>query len=379
MANPLVRLNDEGVSPWLDNLSRDMFTTGSLEKLIREDGIKGQTSNPTIFQKAISQGSLYDDQIVELGRKGMDAEEIIWEIMVTDVRSACDVFKPLYDSTGGKHGHVSLELNPTMAHDTAGSLAQAKQLVQRVDRPNLFIKVPGTPEGLPVIIELLSEGVNVNVTLLFSVDVYGQVIEAYFEGLEKRVEKGGSIQGLQSVASFFVSRVDSEADKRMDKRAAEDASLKPRIDALKGKVAVANARLAYELFERRFSGERWEKLEAKGGLVQRPLWASTGTKNKAYSDTLYVAELIGPECVNTMPDETIDAFRDHGVVKRTLTAETIADAHQVCREFADLGFDLADITKSTLVKEGVQKFAESYTQLVEAVRVEREKLLASRP
>lgn len=378
MANPLVQLNDEGVSPWLDNLSRDMFTTGSLEKLIREDGIKGQTSNPTIFQKAISQGSLYDDQIVGLARQGMNAEDIVWEIMVTDVRTACDVFRPLYESTGGKHGHVSLELNPTMAHDTAGSLAQAKQLVQRVDRPNLFIKVPGTPEGLPVITELLSEGVNVNVTLLFSVDVYEQVIEAYFAGLEKRLEKGGSVAGLQSVASFFVSRVDTEADKRMDKRAAEDASLKPRIDALKGKVAVANARIAYELFERKFSGERWEKLKAKGALVQRPLWASTGTKNKAYSDTLYVAELVGPECVNTMPDETIDAFRDHGVVKRTLTAGTIADAHQVCQEFADLGFDLSDITKNTLVKEGVQKFADSYNELVEAVRVEREKLLASR-
>lgn len=376
MANPLVRLNDEGVSPWLDNLSRDMFTTGSLERLIREDGIKGQTSNPTIFQKAISGGSLYDDQIVDLARKGMNAEDIVWEIMVTDVRSACDTFKPLFESTGGKHGHVSLELNPTMAHDTQGSLAQAKQLVQRVDRPNLFIKVPGTPEGLPVITELLSEGVNVNVTLLFAVEVYEKVIDAYLAGLEQRLEKGGSIATLQSVASFFVSRVDTEADKRMDKRAAGEPSLKPRIDALRGRVAVANARLAYDLFEKKFSGERWERLKAKGGQAQRPLWASTGTKNKAYSDTLYVAELIGPDCVNTMPDETIDAFRDHGEVKRTLTAETIADAHAVCREFADLGFDLSDITQNTLVKEGVQKFADSYHELVEAVRVERELLLS---
>ena len=376
MSNPLVRLHEEGVSPWLDNLKRDMFSSGTLEKLIREDGITGQTSNPTIFQKAISQGALYDEQILALGRDGKTPEDLVWDLMIEDVRTACDLFKPLYEATEGRDGFVSLELNPTMAHDTHGSLAQARQLVARVDRRNLLIKVPATEEGLPVVTALLSEGVSVNVTLLFSLGRYEQVLEAWMAGLEKRLESGGSLKGLQSVASFFVSRVDTEAEKRMDRRVQQEPALKAELEALRGTIAVANARAAYGLFLEKVAGPRWERLKAAGASVQRPLWASTSTKNPAYRDTIYVDDLIGPECVNTMPDETLEAFRHHGTVRRTLTPETLADARRVLDRFAALGFDLADITENTLVKEGVEKFAASYLDLVETVRLQREKLLA---
>ncbi len=376
MANPMVRLQEEGVSPWLDNLRRDMFASGLLDRMIREDGIRGQTSNPTIFQKAISQGSLYDEQILDLARSGKEAEEIVWELMIQDVRSACDVFLPLHQVAEGRDGFVSLELNPTMAHDSAGSLAQAAQLVPRVDRPNLMLKVPATPEGLPVVTELLSRGVHVNVTLLFSVQRYEQVLDAWMTGLEKRLEKGASVRGLHSVASFFVSRVDTEAEKRMDERVKANPALAAQCDALRGRIAVANARVAYELYQQKLNSPRWERLKAQGASAQRPLWASTSTKNPAYRDTIYVDDLIGPDCVNTMPDETIVAFRDHGTVCRTLTPENLAEAHKVLESFASLGFSLEDITNHTLVREGVEKFAVSYRDLVEAVRVQREKLLA---
>ena len=375
MANPLVRLQEVGVSPWLDNLKRDMFD-GPLERMIREDGIRGQTSNPTIFQKAISQGSLYNESILELARAGKSAEDLVWDLMIQDVQTACDAFRPLYEASSGRDGYVSLELDPTKAHDTDGSLAQARELVPRVGRPNLMIKVPATEAGLPVATALLAEGVNVNVTLLFSLERYGEVLDAWFAGLERRLEQGLPLAGVHSVASFFVSRVDTEAEKRMDRRVQEEPGLRAEIDALRGRIAVANARLAYEHFERRVSGERWERLKAAGAAVQRPLWASTSTKNPAYSDTIYVDELIGPACVNTMPDETIVAFRDHGTVKRTLTPETFADAHEVLGRFAALGFDLEDITHNTLVTEGVEKFAASYLELVDAVRAARERLLA---
>ncbi len=376
MANPLVRLQDEGVSPWLDNLKRDMFSGGVLDRLIREDGIRGQTSNPTIFQKAISQGSLYDQQILTLAQAGKGPEELVWDLMIQDVQTACDHFRPVYDASQGRDGYVSLELNPTMAHDTQGSLTQARQLAPRVDRPNLMLKVPATLEGLPVVTALLAEGVNVNVTLLFSAVRYQQVLEAWMEGLERRLEQGGSIQGIHSVASFFVSRVDTEAEKRMDQRLKEEPGLKADLDALRGRIAVANARVAYGVFEKMLASPRWERLKARGAAVQRPLWASTSTKNPAYRDTIYVDDLIGPDCVNTMPDETIEAFRHHGTVRRTLNAENLAEAQQVLSRFAALGFDLADITDNTLEGEGVQKFAASYLDLVEAVRAQRQKLMS---
>ena len=368
MSGLLVKLHEAGVSPWLDNLKREMFADGSLAKSIKEGGVRGQTSNPSIFQAAITKGRIYNDAIAEMAAKGLDAEAIVWEIMVNDVRTACDVFMDLYRESKGGDGFVSLELDPTKAKDTEASLKQARELVARVDRPNLMIKVPATPEGFPVVTELIAEGVSVNVTLLFSVAQYDAVIDAWMKGLEKRLQEGKSLEGISSVASFFISRVDTEADKRMDKKIQEDASLAERYQQYRGKIAVANARLAYELFLKRIGEPRWQALQKAGAVVQRPLWASTSTKNPNYKDTIYVDELIGPDCVNTMPDSTVAAFDDHGVIAQTLTPECIADAHKVIDAFAAEGFDLRDMTENTLMTEGVDKFAVAYTKLVEAVK-----------
>ncbi len=368
MANPLQELFDKGgVSVWYDSLSRAMLQSGSLQKMIDEDGLRGQTSNPTIFQGAISKGKDYDQQSLELARQGKSTEEIAWELMISDVQAACDKFRPLYDKTAGQDGFVSLELHPGYAHETAKSLAQARELHGRVNRPNLMIKVPGTKEGLPVAEALLFEGVNVNVTLLFAVQRYDEVMESYIRAIEKRVAEGKSVDRIASVASFFVSRVDSEADKRLDKLAQEKPELAGRIAPLHGQIAVANAHRAYAHFQKSFSGPRWEKLAAAGARVQRPLWASTSTKNKAYSDTLYVRELIGPHCVNTMPLETVDAWRDHGVVETTLTVENLKKYEAALAELSALGVDLDDICLNTLEVEGVKKFADSFAELLGAV------------
>lgn len=374
MSNKLTQLFEAGVSPWIDNLNRATFSDGSLAKMIADDGVRGQTSNPSIFQNSIAKGTIYDEEIAAMGKAGKNEEEIVWKLMSTDVQTACDKFAGLYEKSGGTDGFVSLEVNPLLAHDTEASLKQARELAALINRPNLMIKVPATIEGLPIVKALIAEGINVNVTLLFSVERYSQVIDAWMEGLEERAAKGLSLKGINSVASFFVSRVDTEADKRMDKKIKEDASLAEKYAKFRGKIAVANARLAYELFLNKVSGERWEKLKALGASVQRPLWASTGTKNKAYSDTIYVDELIGAECVNTMPDSTMAAFADHGKPAVTLTAESYADAHKVLDEFAAAGFDLADITDNTLMTEGVDKFAVAYNELLAAVREKAAKL-----
>lgn len=366
--NPLLELQREGVSVWLDFLSRDLIDSGGLQRLIDNDGLRGETSNPTIFQKAISEGDAYKAQISEMAQQNKSAEEICWELMVSDVRRACDVFRPVYEKSAGLHGYVSLECSPLLADDTSAELAQARELWSRVGRPNLFIKVPGTKAGLPVIEECLYGGINVNVTLLFAVQRYEEVIGAFMRGLERRVQEGKSIDHVASVASFFVSRVDTEADKRFDKLASDTAE----IATLRGTVAVANAQIAYETFERHFATDRWKHLEAKGARLQQPLWASTSTKNPRYSDTLYVTELIGPHCVNTMPEETILAFRDHGIVRRTLTPENARRAHGTFAALREVGVDIDDITLNTLEREGVQKFADSYNQLVAAVAKERE-------
>lgn len=376
MSNLLIELNKAGVSPWLDNLKREMFADGSLAKLIAEGGVRGQTSNPSIFQSSISKSSIYDEEILRLAKLGMEAEPIVWELMTEDVRSACDVFKGLFETSGGTDGFVSLELNPTLAHETEASLKQARELVAKVDRPNLMIKVPATKEGLPVVEALIAEGVSVNVTLLFSVERYAEVIEAWMRGLEKRAAQGLSLKGVNSVASFFISRVDTECDKRLDKAYAADASLVEKYGNLRGKMAVANACLAYELFLNKTNTERWQKLAALGAPVQRPLWASTSTKNPAYKDTLYVDDLIGPNCVNTMPDNTVAAFADHGTVKETLTPEAIAQSHIYIENFAKSGQDLADVTDNVLMTDGVKKFAVAYEQLLAAVTEKRAKLLA---
>ncbi len=374
MSGLLVKLHEAGVSPWLDNLKREMFADGSLAKAIAEDGVRGQTSNPSIFQAAITKGEIYSGAISEMAKKGMTAEEIVWEIMVNDVRTACDVFMDLYKSSKGEDGFVSLELDPTQARNTEASLKQAHDLVARVDRPNLMIKVPATEEGFPVVTELIAAGVNVNVTLLFSVAQYDAVIDAWMKGLEKRQQAGKSLEGIHSVASFFISRVDTEADKRMDKKIQENSALAERYAQYRGKIAVANARLAYELFLKRTSEPRWQALKAAGASVQRPLWASTSTKNPNYKDTIYVDELIGADCVNTMPDNTVVAFNDHGVIAPTLTAAHIAEAHKVLDAFVAEGFDLKDITENTLMTEGVDKFAVAYEKLVGAVQSALDKL-----
>ncbi len=374
--NPLKQLYSEGVSVWLDYLSRNLIESGKLKKFIDQDGLRGETSNPTIFQKAVSEGTAYDAQILELAKKGLDGEAIVWELMVTDIQHACDIFRPFYEQTKFSDGFVSLELNPLLARDSQASLKQAHELYKKVDRPNVMYKVPGTDEGLPVIENLIYEGYNVNVTLLFSIKAYDQVIDAYLKGLERRVAEGKPVDRIASVASFFVSRVDTECDNRMDKIVAQKPEMKAKADAIRGKIAVANARLAYGIYETRFSGPRWEKLKEKGAVAQRPLWASTGTKNKAYSDTLYVAELIGPNIVNTMPEETMDAFRDHGVVKRTLTASTRNQSLGLMNQLKDVGVDIDDVTRY-LVDDGVKKFEQSYHDLVAAVTKEREKLLTT--
>jgi transaldolase/glucose-6-phosphate isomerase len=376
MSNPLRDLQNEGVSVWLDFLSRDLVKSGRLQNYIDRDGLKGETSNPTIFQKSISEGSDYDAQILELARQNYSPEQITWELMIADVQAAADVFRPLYDSSGGWHGLVSLELDPTLAHDTQGSLRQARVLREKVNRPNVMFKVPGTPEGLPVIEELIAEGFNVNITLLFSVTRYEQVIDRYMKGLETRVARGQPVDRIASVASFFVSRVDTEVDRRLEVARAADPSRAAAADALKGRIAVANARVAYEKFEEHTASPRWKALAGKGARVQRPLWASTSTKNPAYSDILYVYELIGPDCINTMPEETMDAFRDHGKVERTITPESIARAHKDIQLLGELGVDLVEVTEDFLVRDGVKKFADSYRLLLDTVAREREKLLS---
>lgn len=374
MSNLLVELSKAGVSPWLDNLKREMFASGELKHLIAECGVRGQTSNPSIFQNAITKSAIYNDSILELSKAGLDAEGIVWNLMIKDVQAACDEFLPLYEKSGRQDGFVSLELNPTLAHETEASLVQAREIAAKVNRPNLMIKVPATPEGMPVVSMLIAEGYNVNVTLLFSVAQYAQVIEAWLVGLEKRAEAGLPLAGVSSVASFFVSRVDSEADKRMDAKVKDNAELEAQYKQFRGQIAVANARAAYQLFTDAVCGPRWEKLKALGASVQRPLWASTSTKNPEYHDTLYVDELIGANCVNTMPDDTVAAFSDHGVVANTLTAAHCAAAKQILEAFAQAGFDLDDITNNTLMSEGVEKFAVAYNKLVEAVQAKTEQL-----
>ncbi len=367
MANPMQELLSLDMSVWLDFLSRDMLDSGELKQMINE-GIRGQTSNPSIFKQAIAGGSqCYVNAIRAAASRGLSAPEVCWELMIEDVQRACDCFRPVYEESGGYDGYVSLELDPTKADDTEGSIKQARVLWERVGKKNLLLKVPATKAGLPVIERLLREGMNVNVTLLFSVKRYEEVMEAYFKALEGRLAEGKSVDNIFSVASFFVSRVDTEADKRMDKVQDKVGSA---VNALRGRVAVANALVAYEKFEEHFSGSRWEALRSKGANLQRPLWASTSTKNPSYSDILYVQELIGPHCVNTMPQKTLAAFLDHGRVERTITPQAIENAHKVLDELASIGVDIDDITLNTLVREGVKKFADAYHDLLNAIRAQ---------
>lgn len=347
-----------GQSVWLDYLSRDLLRSGRLAQMVADDAVSGVTSNPTIFQKAISGGSEYDEQLRDTVAGTPDPAELFVALAAHDVGEACDLLRPVWDTTSGRDGYVSMEVDPGLAYDTEATAAQARRLHGLIDRPNLLVKIPGTRPGLPAVEDMIARGKSVNVTLIFSLERYADVAAAYVRGLERLAAAGGPLAAVHSVASFFVSRVDTEADRRLDDLGAPGD--------LKGKLAVANAKLAYQRYLEVFSGERWEELAAKGARPQRCLWASTSTKNPAYSDVMYVEELIGPDTVNTMPEETIAAFRDHGRVAPTLTAG-VDDARRHFERIAEAGVDVRDVT-DTLEREGVQKFADSYSELIDGIR-----------
>jgi transaldolase len=354
----LHRLADYGQSVWIDFLSRDLLRSGDLERRMREDAVVGVTSNPTIFQKAVSAGDAYDEQLREVLEDERDAKEIFVQLAARDVGDACDLLRRVWDEGAGRDGYVSIEVDPGLAYDTAATIDEAQRLHELIDRPNLFVKIPATEPGLPAIEEMIARGRNINVTLIFSLERYAEVAEAYIRGLERLVEGGGDPTAVASVASFFVSRVDTEADRRLDEIGGHDE--------LKGKLAVANAKLAYERYKQIFAGARWEALAAQGATPQRCLWASTSTKNPDYRDVLYVEELIGPMTVDTMPEETIEAFQDHGEVAPTLE-QGIDEAERVFEEIARAGVDYDDVT-NTLEREGVEKFADSFAELLEGIR-----------
>ena len=356
-----------GQSLWLDYIHRDLLDSGELRRLIEQDGIRGVTSNPTIFEQAIGGGTAYDAAIAALAREGRDARGILEARAVEDVARAADAFRPIYDMAGGNDGFVSLEVAPDLAHDADGTVAEARRLWAAVDRPNLMIKVPGTAEGLPAVTRLIADGINVNVTLLFSVEMYRRVIAAYVRGLEQRVEAGRPLDAVRSVASFFVSRVDTEVDKRLEAKiaAATDAAARSRLEGLLGKAAVANAVVAYQAYEAGFMAPAVRALMGKGAAVQRPLWASTSSKNPRYPDTLYVDSLIGPDVVNTVPPATLRAFQDHGRPVRTIDAD-VAGARRHLAALAAEGIDLRDVT-DVLEADGVRKFVDSFTSLLATI------------
>ena len=355
----LAALSAAGVSVWLDDLSRQRLQSGNLQELIDTKSVVGVTTNPSIFQKAFAEGDSYDGQIAELAERGADVDATIRTVTTDDVRNACDVLAREWEASDGVDGRVSIEVDPRMANETDKTVAQAVELWKIVDRPNLFIKIPATEAGLPAITAVLAEGISVNVTLIFSVERHRAVIDAYLAGLEKAREAGHDLSKIHSVASFFVSRVDTEIDKRLEKIGSEEAL------ALRGQAGVANARLAYAAYQEVFEGgERYQHLLADGARVQRPLWASTGVKNPDYSDTLYVTELVAPHTVNTMPEKTIDAVADHGVVTGDTVTGTAGAAQEVFDKLSAVGVDLTDVFL-VLENEGVEKFVESWTELLD--------------
>jgi transaldolase len=361
-------LADHGQSVWIDFLSRPFVRDGDLEALVGQ-GVAGVTSNPTIFQGAIAEGDAYDDQLREVLKEEREPKEVFLALAVEDIRAACDVLRPVWDREGGnaRDGWVSLEVDPRLAHDTQGTIDEARRLHDLVDRPNLFVKIPATREGLPAIEESIAAGIPINVTLIFSLQRHREVAQAYVRGIERLAESGGDLSRMASVASFFVSRVDTETDGRLDEIGAHDE--------LKGTLAIANAKLAYEAYKEVFAGERWEALRAKGASAQRCLWASTSTKNPEYRDVMYVEELIGPDTVNTMPRETVEAFMDHGRVADTLERD-VDGARRTLQAFADAGIDYDDVV-ATLEREGVEKFAKSFDQLFADVEAKRDAMVAA--
>ena len=369
MSNQLQQLRSLGQSVWLDYISRDLLASGELGRLV-DIGLGGVTSNPSIFEKAFADSAAYDAEILALARSTDDVTTIYESVAIDDIRAAADILRPVYDRLNGADGFVSLEVSPLLAHDTAGSLAEARRLFRAVGRPNVMIKIPGTPEGIPAIQQLISEGLNVNVTLIFSVDAYRRVMDAYIAGLETLAAQGGDVSRPGSVASFFVSRVDTLVDGLVNK-AIEDG--REEGGALLGKAAVANAKLAYQAFRETFGGSRFSDLEARGARVQRPLWASTSTKNPNYSDLLYVEPLIGAHTVNTMPPATLDAFLDHGTAELDLERD-VADAEETMRALAGLGIDMSAVADA-LLANGVKAFADSFDKLLANLDGKRRQLL----
>ncbi len=374
--SPITQLQELGQCVWLDNISREILNNGDLKKLIDEDGLQGVTSNPTIFDNAITKSNLYDEAIKKSVAAGGDADAIYQALTITDIQEALDLFRPLYDSSNGEHGFVSLEVSPYLAHDTAGTQTQAKELWEKLDRPNAMIKIPGTPEGLPAIEESLFAGINVNVTLLFSVEAYEAVAKAYVRALKRRVDAGLPVDRIASVASFFVSRIDAEVDKRIAAKLATetDPAKQAALKALEGKIAIANAKNAYAVFQEIFEGPDFAPLKAKGAKVQRVLWASVGTKNPKYSDTMYIDELAGPNTVSTMPPTTLDATRDHAKIRPSLT-EDMDGARKQVESLAGLGIDFDDVT-AMLLRDGVASFSKSFDTLMAGIKAKREALLS---
>ncbi|HET9794068.1 MAG TPA: transaldolase [Thermoanaerobaculia bacterium] len=370
--NSLFRLKDYGVSVWCDELSRDMIRGGELKRLIDEKAVVGVTSNPSIFQKALSEGNAYDADIEKLVAAGKSTPEVFDALAVQDIREACGVLRPVYDATEGEDGYVSIEVLPSLAGDTEGTIAEATRYHREIAQPNLMVKIPATPAGIPAIRRMIAGGKSINITLIFSVDRYAEVAEAYLAGLEEFVRQGGDPRPVASVASFFVSRIDTETDKRIDAELAseKDPERRRRLESLKGRIAVANAKLAFAKFRKIFSGPRWEALASKGARTQRCLWASTSTKNKAYSDILYVQELVGGPTVNTMPIKTMDAYLDHGRPEETLT-RGVEEARRDVAALAEFGIDYHDITDNFSESDGVRKFEDSYRELLAGLESKR--------
>jgi transaldolase len=363
----LKQLSDAGVSIWLDDLSRERLVKGTLAQLLRDKHVVGVTTNPTIFQKAISGSEVYDEQVRDLARRGVDVGEALRAITTYDVRWGCDVLRPAYDASNGVDGRVSIEVDPRISGETERTIAEARALWWLVDRPNLYIKIPATIPSLPAISQCLAEGISINVTLIFSLERYDAVIEAFFDGLERARAAGHDLSRIGSVASFFISRVDSEVDKRLDKLGSDEAK------ALRGKAAIANAQLAYKLYEEKFSSDRWKALEAAGAKPQRPLWASTSTKDPAYDDTMYVLDLVAPGTVNTMPEPTLDALVDHGEFRGETVRSSYVEAQSVLDGLAELGISYDDVVQ-VLEDEAIEKFETSWTELIDSIDAELKKL-----
>jgi transaldolase len=366
--NPLLALRKAGQSVWLDYIHRNLLQSGELRRLVVEDGLSGVTSNPTIFEKAISESPDYDASFVRLRAKRASVTEAYETLVAEDITAACDILRPVFDQTGGADGFVSVEVSPLLAHDADGTVREVRQWFERIDRPNLMVKIPGTPEGVPAIEAMIAEGRNINITLLFSVQAYSRVAEAYLRGLETRVAAGQPIDRVASVASFFVSRIDTENDKRLEAKlqSASDPAERARLQGLLGKVAIANAKRAYRIFREQFGSGRFKALAGRGARVQRPLWGSTSTKNPAYPDLLYVEALVGPDTVDTIPPQTLAAFRDHGRVNPRALLEGLDEADAVIKQLPEVGISIDDVTQRVL-DAGVKSFADSYNQLLAAI------------